>query len=119
MSEEHDIIGHGWAEVEGDSITIAVNRRRVVGMLEPKEKRTYLLADITAGFISELNLQGQVAPSTGVRGVDASWVRAQARLPWRPRSSAWRPRHGGGYWAVASDGGVFSFGDADFYGSKA
>ena len=24
---------------------------------------------------------------------------------------------GGGYWLVASDGGVFSFGDADFYGS--
>ena len=24
---------------------------------------------------------------------------------------------GGGYWLVASDGGVFSFGDAQFYGS--
>ena len=24
---------------------------------------------------------------------------------------------GGGYWLVASDGGVFSFGDAGFYGS--
>ncbi|MHB8290302.1 MAG: hypothetical protein ACYDEY_13935, partial [Acidimicrobiales bacterium] len=24
---------------------------------------------------------------------------------------------GGGYWLVASDGGVFSFGDAHFYGS--
>jgi hypothetical protein len=24
---------------------------------------------------------------------------------------------GGGYWLVASDGGVFAFGDADFYGS--
>jgi hypothetical protein len=24
---------------------------------------------------------------------------------------------GGGYWLVASDGGIFSFGDADFYGS--
>ena len=25
--------------------------------------------------------------------------------------------HGIGYWLVASDGGIFSFGDADFYGS--
>ena len=24
---------------------------------------------------------------------------------------------GGGYWLVASDGGIFSFGDADFFGS--
>ena len=24
---------------------------------------------------------------------------------------------GGGYWLVASDGGVFSYGDAGFYGS--
>ena len=24
---------------------------------------------------------------------------------------------GGGYWLVASDGGIFSFGDAVFYGS--
>jgi hypothetical protein len=28
-------------------------------------------------------------------------------------------RDGGGYWLVASDGGVFSFGDAVFRGSGA
>ena len=27
--------------------------------------------------------------------------------------------NGGGYWLVASDGGIFSFGDAEFYGSPA
>ena len=33
-------------------------------------------------------------------------------------SSAWRPTpDGNGYWLVASDGGVFSYGDAGFYGS--
>jgi hypothetical protein len=26
--------------------------------------------------------------------------------------------NGGGYWEVAADGGVFSFGDAHFFGSK-
>ena len=35
----------------------------------------------------------------------------------RARSSAWRPTHQtGGYWEVAADGGIFSFG-APFYGS--
>ena len=34
------------------------------------------------------------------------------------RSSAWPPPpDGSGYWLVASDGGIFSFGDAHFYGS--
>ncbi len=34
------------------------------------------------------------------------------------RSSAWhRPRPGKGYWFVAADGGIFTFGDAQFYGS--
>ena len=33
-------------------------------------------------------------------------------------SSAWRrPRTAGGYWLVASDGGIFNYGDAAFYGS--
>ena len=26
-------------------------------------------------------------------------------------------RDGGGYWLVASDGGIFAYGDAGFYGS--
>ena len=34
------------------------------------------------------------------------------------RSSAWPPTPDGhGYWLVASDGGIFTFGDAGFYGS--
>ena len=37
---------------------------------------------------------------------------------WWSRSPAWRrPRDGNGYWMVAADGGIFSFGDAPFYGS--
>ena len=38
--------------------------------------------------------------------------------PSTSRSSAWPPTpDGGGYWLVASDGGVFAFGDAGFFGS--
>ena len=34
------------------------------------------------------------------------------------RSSAWRrPPTGAGYWLVAPDGGIFAFGDAQYYGS--
>ena len=47
-SGEHDILGHGWAEIDGSAITVAVHPRGVVGALEPKEKRTYPLADISS-----------------------------------------------------------------------
>jgi hypothetical protein len=49
---EHDIIGHGWVEIHDGSISVAVHPRGAVGMLEPKEKRTYPLADITAWHAS-------------------------------------------------------------------
>jgi hypothetical protein len=48
VSGEHDILGHGWAEIENSAITIAVHPRGALGMLEPKEKRTYPLADIAS-----------------------------------------------------------------------
>jgi hypothetical protein len=48
INDEHDIIGHGWAEIEDGSITVAVHPRGAVGMIEPKERRTYPLADITS-----------------------------------------------------------------------
>jgi hypothetical protein len=35
-------------EIDGNAITVSVHPRGVVGMLEPKEKRTYQLADITS-----------------------------------------------------------------------
>ena len=42
-----------------------------------------------------------------------------ATWPWPVPSWAWPPRlaRGVGYWLVASDGGIFSFGGAGFYGS--
>jgi hypothetical protein len=48
VSGEDDILGHGWAAIEDNSITIAVQPRGVVAMLGPKEKRTYVLADIAS-----------------------------------------------------------------------
>ena len=45
-------------------------------------------------------------------------LRVDRRHPPQPaRSSAWpRTPDGRGYWLVASDGGIFAFGDAGFYG---
>jgi len=45
---EHDILGHAWVEIDGNAITVAVHPRGMGGMLEPKEKRTYPLADISS-----------------------------------------------------------------------
>lgn len=47
-NEEHDILGHGWVEIEGHAITLSVHPRGFARMLEPRETRTYPLADITA-----------------------------------------------------------------------
>ena len=45
-------------------------------------------------------------------------LRLHRRHPSTSPSSAWPPRPDGrGYWLVASDGGIFSFGDAAFFGS--
>ena len=70
--------------------------------------------------------------ATGRRGLLAGGLRRRASSPSatprstaRPapststsRSWAWPPRPTAeGYWLVASDGGIFSFGDATFYGS--
>ena len=51
-----------------------------------------------------------------VRRAPRSWARPRASSA--PASSASRRRRSGrGYWLVAADGGVFSFGDAHFHGS--
>ena len=51
-----------------------------------------------------------VAGTTAVAAAPA----AQAATPPAPRTAA---APGAGYWTVASDGGIFAFGDAHFYGS--
>ena len=44
--------------------------------------------------------------------------RPRQQAPATSRSSAWRAtRTGAGYWLVAADGGIFTFGDAKFHGS--
>ena len=51
---------------------------------------------------------------SAMRASSAPWAASRST----PRSSAWPPPPDGrGYWLVASDGGIFSFGDAGFHGS--
>ena len=59
-------------------------------------------------------------PPTAGSSASATPTSTAAPATWcsTSRSSAWRPRPtGAGYWLVASDGGIFTFGDAAFYGS--
>ncbi len=59
-------------------------------------------------------------PATTDRSPASAWRqrRPASRTVSTPRSSAsCRPHDGGGYFMVASDGGVFAFGDAHFAGS--
>jgi hypothetical protein len=49
---EHDILGHGYLQIGDNSITVSVHPRGIASVLEPKEKRTYPLADITAWHAS-------------------------------------------------------------------
>ena len=63
-----------------------------------------------------------LAGGVGRRGVQLRRrpVRGRASAPCTstsPSSAIAATSDGGGYWLVASDGGVFSFGDARFYGS--
>ena len=49
---------------------------------------------------------------------DAKPTASLAGTRWPSPSWAWPPRpRGPGYWLVATDGGIFAFGDAQFYGS--
>jgi hypothetical protein len=48
ISGEHDILGHGYVEIGDNTITVSVHPRGIASVLEPKEKRTYPLADITS-----------------------------------------------------------------------
>jgi hypothetical protein len=61
----------------------------------------------TAGFYGDIR---QLNPSLPPGGSNASSLRC-------PIVSMASTSDGGGYWLVASDGGVFSFGDAVYYGS--
>jgi hypothetical protein len=51
-SREHDILGHGFVEIDDNAITVSVHPRGIASVLEPKEQRTYPLADITAWHAS-------------------------------------------------------------------
>jgi outer membrane protein assembly factor BamB len=73
--------------------------------------------DPTSGSVVESTSIGSEAtsfpsPSTGdglLLAPSTDQVHAFASLP---------PTSGGGYWLTASDGGIFSFGDAGFFGSQ-
>ena len=93
---------------------------------------------LTGDYLGDGNYQSSVSPAaepdrcrrlqSGLLGGGLRWrhllLRDGAVLRVHGRDSLERPdrrdglhAHGGGYWLVAKDGGVFAFGDAPFYGS--
>ena len=85
-----------------------------------------VVGDTTCGFVTTSDRQGANRPGLlddGVRRRHLQLQRRLLRLPgWQAAQQA-DGRHGPhpgnqGYWEVASDGGIFSFGDAGFFGSE-
>ena len=75
----------------------------IVGWRRPRARTATGRWRPTAGS-SPSAMPASTAPWEGPRSTNRSWA-------WR------RPRVANGYWEVAADGGIFSFGDARFYGS--
>jgi WD40-like Beta Propeller Repeat len=68
-----------------------------------------------------LSTDGYLSSSIPVAGTQGSWIGVQGPTTTSPQPpptvGAASTPNGNGYWAVASDGGVFTFGDAQFFGS--
>ena len=74
--------------------------------------RRILLVLVLAGVLASV-AQGQARAAQARTG--AAKVPIAARVDRRPALG----QSSSGYWLVASDGGIFAFGDAHFYGSTA
>jgi ribosomal protein L24E len=78
------------------------------------------LLGILGGFALPAGGPATAAPPSGVTTFPASTLPATP-APAAPQPTQWASRAaaspGGGYWEVASDGGVFAFGTADYFGS--
>ena len=103
------------------------HRRRIGVPLRRRASRTARSSAVHLNApIKALDRRARRARATGSTRPTAACSRSaprastarRARCASTRRSSAWRRRRAGnGYWLVASDGGIFSFGDAHFYGS--
>ena len=103
VASDGGIFSFGDARFYGSTGAMRLNRP-VIGMAATPTGRGYWLVGFRRGDLHlrrrpVLRFDGCGAPATS-------------------RSSAWRRTPDGrGYWLVAADGGIFTFGDARFYGS--
>jgi hypothetical protein len=74
-----------------------------------------------AGVALISTINGGLESSVPIGGTDASWIGVQKPTTVRPAPAvtvgATSTATGNGFWTVGSDGGVFTYGDAPFYGS--
>jgi hypothetical protein len=82
IGPEHDLLGHGWLEVDGGALVVAIRPDGIVGNLEPKEKRRYELTEIRGWHITGALLEFSVG-SIGLfatNGAEAPVHQGRARL---------------------------------------
>ena len=73
------------------------------------------------GLLPIIDTNGDLSSSIPVNGTDASWIGVQGPTPTPPpqppTTGAASTASGQGFWTVGADGGVFTYGDAQFLGS--
>jgi hypothetical protein len=67
VGPEHDLIGHGWVEVDQDYLVVAIQPDGIIGHLEPKEKRRYSFRRSRVGEYRGRTWSSPWAPSEGSR----------------------------------------------------
>jgi len=96
-----------WSGI-GNSITWAPDSGHLLTVRGPS----------ASGPISVVNLMGQVTETTGVSGMDASWIRVEgAPSAGSAVVGIAATPSGLGYRMVTSDGGILSYGQGLYYGS--
>ena len=102
------------ASANATSITSLSPKSTAVAPIPDYSGGRYLAADPNGGYWT-VNWAGAVAAHGGAPSF-GSPVLSGLHLN-KPMAGMAATRDGLGYWLVASDGGIFSFGDATFYGS--
>ncbi len=114
VASDGGIFNYGSAGFYGSAGSLTLNQP-IVGMATTQDQGGYWLVASDGGVFSygDANFYG----STGSLKLNKPIV-GMAATPYVPGAGGAPAKPAGlGYWLVASDGGIFSYGDANFYGS--
>jgi hypothetical protein len=113
VASDGGIFAFGDAHFFGSTGSVHLNRPIVAAMASPTGSGYWLVASDGGIFaFGDAHFFG----STGSLNLNRPIVAAMASPPEAPLKAP-DDSSGAGYWLVASDGGIFAFGDAHFFGS--